>query len=172
MERIKSTIPNMFTLGNLSCGIISLLMTCQGNYKLASLFVILAALLDRYDGRVARALKVSSDIGKELDSLSDLISFGVAPALLVFMMNNMSDLKILGYATLIIFPVAGAYRLARYNISSFSGVFSGIPITCAGMLLSIYCLLNMNTIISVKLTILIVFGLSYLMVSNIKFKKR
>lgn len=170
-EKIRCFLPNIFTLGNLSCGIISLLMTYEENYKYACLFIILAALLDRYDGRIARALNVSDDIGKELDSLADLISFGVAPSLLVFNMNNFSSLGIIGYISLLIFPLAGAYRLAKYNITDFTGVFTGIPITCAGMSLAIYSLFDINKFLNVGITLIIVLVLSYLMVSKCRFKK-
>lgn len=170
-EKIRDFLPNIFTLGNLSCGVLSLLMTYEGTYKYACLFIILAALLDRYDGRIARALNVTNDIGKELDSLADLISFGVAPSLLVFNMNNFGNLGIIGYISLIIFPVAGAYRLAKYNITDFTGVFTGIPITCAGMALAVYSLFDINRVLNVGITLVIVFLLSYLMVSRWKFKK-
>lgn len=170
-EKMRCFLPNIFTLGNLSCGVMSLLMTYEVNYKFASLFIILAALLDRYDGRIARALNVSSEIGKELDSLADLISFGVAPSLMVFSMNNFSSLGIIGYISLVIFPVAGAYRLAKYNISTFTGVFSGIPITCAGMIIAIYSLFNINKMLNTGFNICIVILLSYLMISKWEFKK-
>ncbi|MCY6370735.1 CDP-diacylglycerol--serine O-phosphatidyltransferase [Clostridium ganghwense] len=171
MVKIKNAIPNAFTLSNLACGIISLIMSFQGNYKLSCYFIILAALMDRYDGRVARYLNVSSELGKELDSLADLISFGVAPSILVFNLNSFQQLGIAGYILVLIFPIAGAYRLARFNITSFDGAFAGIPITAAGMLLALYCLLTVNRTMSSQITIFLIIILSYLMVSNLKFKK-
>ena len=71
----KSCIPNIFTFINLSCGVISLLLTSEKIFILSSVFILLACLVDRYDGRIARFLNVSSELGKELDSLSDLVSF-------------------------------------------------------------------------------------------------
>lgn len=167
----KSAVPNAFTLGNLACGLLSLIMTFQGDYKSACIFILLAGIMDRYDGRIARFLDASSELGKELDSLADLISFGVAPSLLVFNMNNFGSLGIIGYISLIIFPVAGAYRLAKYNITDFAGVFTGIPITCAGMSLAVYSLFDINRVLNVGITLIIVLLLSYLMVSRWKFKK-
>ena len=82
----KSSIPNIFTFINLSFGILSLLSTFDDNYSLACIFILLAALVDRYDGRIARYLQVTSDLGKELDSLADLVSFGVAPSILFFLL--------------------------------------------------------------------------------------
>ena len=89
----KNAIPNFFTIGNLSCGILSILVTFQnGNFQLACLFILIAGLMDRYDGRIARLLNVSSDLGKELDSLADLVSFGLAPSMLVFAMYEFYSL--------------------------------------------------------------------------------
>ena len=82
----KSCIPNIFTFINLSCGVLSLLSTHKGNYGVAGIFILIAGLVDRYDGRVARFLQVSSELGKELDSLADLVSFGVAPSLLMYIL--------------------------------------------------------------------------------------
>ena len=118
----KNAIPNFFTIGNLSCGILSILVTFQnGNFQLACLFILIAGLMDRYDGRIARLLNVSSDLGKELDSLADLVSFGLAPSMLVFAMYEFYSLGVAGYLLVLAFPVAGAYRLARYNCTSFEG---------------------------------------------------
>ena len=80
----KSCLPNIFTFINLGCGVLSLLATHEGNYVKASIFILIAGLVDRYDGRVARYLQVSSELGKELDSLADLVSFGVAPSILLY----------------------------------------------------------------------------------------
>lgn len=167
----KNAVPNLFTFGNLCFGILSLMMTFQGEYKNACLFILLAGLMDRYDGRVARYLQVSSEIGKELDSLADLVSFGVAPSILVFNMHNFYDYGLIGYFLLLVFPVAGAYRLARFNASSFDGAFTGVPITAAGMFMALYSLLTLNRIIHPMLAIILLVSFSYLMVSKFKFKK-
>ncbi len=172
MSSFKKSIPNMLTLTNLGCGIISLVMTYEDNFALASLFILLAGLADRYDGRVARALNVSSEIGKELDSLCDLISFGVAPAFLIFNLYGLHDMGLLGYLTILAFPIAGAYRLARYNISTFDGIFTGIPITFAGGILALFALIPGSKNVHPMISVLLAIFLSYLMVSNIKIQKR
>ena len=136
----KSAIPNTFTLGNLAFGLLSILMTFHGNFKLAAIFVLLAALADRYDGRIARLLNVDSEIGKELDSLADLVSFG-------------------------------AYRLARYNISTFDGVFTGVPITLAGSFMAVFVLFTVNRPLNPVLPVIFIIALSYLMVSKFQLKK-
>lgn len=170
----KSCIPNIFTFINLSCGVFSLLSTFEVNYVLASVFILIAGLVDRYDGRVARYLQVSSDLGKELDSLADLVSFGVAPSILiytVFEFNKLGPSGIIGIILLITLPICGAYRLARYNTSSFDGVFTGVPITIVGCFLALFALLAVNVVIPVIIAIILVIVGSYLMVSTIKLKK-
>lgn len=169
----KNALANIFTFGNLSFGLLSLIMTFEGNYKLACFLIIAAGIVDRYDGRIARYFNISSDMGKELDSLSDLVSFGVAPSILLFNMFEFINLGIIGYVLLLMFPIAGAYRLARFNATSFDGMFTGIPITVAGTFVAFYALLySGNTVKSpLGITIILLVLMSYLMVSNYKFKK-
>lgn len=170
----KSCIPNIFTFINLSCGILSLLATFQSNYVVASIFILIAGLVDRYDGRIARYLQVSSDLGKELDSLADLVSFGVAPSLLLYVFFNLNELGpkgIFGIILLIAFPICGAFRLARYNVASFDGVFTGVPITIAGCFLALFALVSFYTSQLLVLAIVFMLAGAYLMVSTLKFKK-
>lgn len=167
----KSVLPNTFTLGNLACGLISLIMTFQNDLKSACIFILIGALLDRYDGRIARFLNVSNNIGKELDSLADLVSFGVAPSFLIFNLYNLAELGLVGYLLVLIFPLCGAYRLARYNSTEFDGNFIGIPITIAGILISLYSFLTLDNASNVFLTSIIIVVLSYLMICKLKIKK-
>ncbi|AYE33710.1 CDP-diacylglycerol--serine O-phosphatidyltransferase [Clostridium septicum] len=170
----KSCIPNLFTFINLSCGIISILCTFDKNYLLACVFILVAGLVDRYDGRVARWLDVSSDLGKELDSLADLVSFGVAPSILVFILYNLREVGpggIIGLVVLLTFPICGAFRLARYNATDFDGSFRGVPITIAGAFMALFVLLTLNFSISVWILIALMLSGSYLMVSTFEIKK-
>lgn len=170
----KSSIPNIFTFINLSFGILSLLATFEQKYLLSATFIIIAALVDRYDGRVARFLNVSSDLGKELDSLADLVSFGVAPAILTFLLYDLGTFGpygILGYVLLLTFPICGAFRLARFNASNFHGVFTGVPITIAGSVIAIFALFTANNPTTIFLPIILMIIFSYLMVSSFEFKK-
>lgn len=167
----KSSIPNIFTLSNLSFGLLSILMTFHENYKWSCLFILIAALIDRYDGRVARYLNVSSELGKELDSLADLVSFGVAPSILVYSLYNFMSFGTMGYFLVLIFPICGAYRLARYNAMDFDGIFKGIPITIAGSLIALFSLLNLNNPSNALFPIVFILILSYLMISKFKIKK-
>lgn len=170
----KSSIPNIFTFINLSFGILSLLATYKSDYLLASIFIIMAGLVDRYDGRVARYLNVSSDLGKELDSLADLVSFGVAPSVLTFICYNFVNLGprgIIGYAILLAFPICGAFRLARYNATEFDGVFRGVPITITGAVVALFILITQSNPTNVFIPVIIMVVFSYLMVSNLELKK-
>lgn len=172
----KSCIPNIFTFINLGCGIFSILATFEQNYLSAALFIITAALVDRYDGRIARFLNVSSDLGKQLDSLADLVSFGVSPSLLIFQFYNLREigpLGLLGFVILLAFPICGAYRLARYNVTDFDGSFRGVPITIAGSFMALFVALaiSMNISIHVSIPIILMIIFSYLMVSNFELKK-
>ena len=172
----KSCIPNIFTFINLSCGVLSILSAHEGNYLVASIFILLAGLVDRYDGRVARFFDVSSELGKELDSLADLVSFGVAPSILTYILFNLSAFGpkgIIGITILVVFPICGAFRLARYNTATFDGVFTGVPITIVGCFMALFNLLAFEFNIAVPafvVVILMIIG-SYLMVSTLKLKK-
>lgn len=172
----KSCIPNVFTFINLSCGIISILSVMNEQYALAGAFILLAGLVDRYDGRIARFLNVSSDLGKELDSLADLVSFGVAPSILVFIYFNLDSFGpkgLFGIAILLLFPICGAFRLARFNTVDFDGAFYGVPITIVGCFMALFSLImyNLNVMPSPYLVVLLMILGSYLMVSKLRLKK-
>jgi len=178
LNKIRHSLPNLLTFINLSLGIISLLFAIKNDLIQASLLVMVAALTDRFDGKVARMLDSTSELGKELDSLSDLISFGVAPIIIAWKISFF-HVGVIGYILAVIFPIAGAYRLARYNVTTFNNVFCGVPITIAGAFLSIANLYNCfelmrhnYSIINTILTGVIVVLLSYLMISKIQIKKR
>lgn len=170
----KSCIPNVFTFINLSCGIISILSVMSNNYAVAGVFILLAGLVDRYDGRIARFLNVSSDLGKELDSLADLVSFGVAPSILIYVLydySNFGPKGIIGLILLLAFPICGAYRLARFNTAAFDGVFTGVPITIAGCFMAVIALLSLKASISIYVVTILMILFAYLMVSTLKLKK-
>lgn len=93
---IRAT-PNALTLGNLTCGLVSLIMAINGLHRLSALFIFLAAACDYFDGRVARMLNVTSDIGAQLDSLADVVSFGVAPAILAHSIRAWSFLMVVAF---------------------------------------------------------------------------
>lgn len=114
---VRMLVPNFFTLLALCAGLTSIRMGIEGRYELALGAIVFAALLDGIDGRVARLLKASSRFGAELDSLADFVNFGVAPAFLIFNWG-LGSLKSLGWICVMIFALASALRLARFNVAS------------------------------------------------------
>lgn len=171
---MKRYIPNTLTFGNLFCGFLSIGYIMNGDSKNATILIFIALMLDALDGRAARILGVSNEIGKELDSLADIVSFGVAPAYLASI-TYFGDLGMLGIAISGLFPLFGSYRLARFNMTNQDDSlnhFKGIPITLAGGIVTF--LLLFETHINMWIFVLIFYGLSFLMVSTIKipsFKK-
>ena len=158
---MKKQIPNLITLLNLFFGCCAILVTFQSGTMatldetgdmvieipeqiyFASMFIGLAALVDFFDGFAARLLKVNSELGKQLDSLADVVSFGVAPSFIVFQFLRLSlatDINALSHTTLMMVPafiiaLAGAYRLAKFNIDpDQSTYFKGVPIPMIGLL--------------------------------------
>ena len=114
---VRMLVPNFFTLLALCAGLTSLRMGIEERYELALGAIVFAALLDGIDGRVARLLKASSRFGAELDSLADFVNFGVAPAFLIFNWG-LGSLKSLGWICVMIFALASALRLARFNVAA------------------------------------------------------
>jgi CDP-diacylglycerol--serine O-phosphatidyltransferase len=165
---ITKSIPSIFTIGNLFLGIISIILVFNEKPELAAIMVIVAMLLDGLDGRVARALNAQSDFGKELDSLSDVISFGVAPAFIMYVVGFQDLNAAAGWIVTAIFPICGALRLARFNvISGIPGYFVGLPIPAAGGVLSTLALFHQE--LSPVVLLISTLLLSYLMVSNVKY---
>ena len=119
---MKRQLPNLITLTNLFCGLCSILLWLAGDYDKAIIFIIIAALADFLDGFVARLLKVSSDVGKELDSLCDLVSFGVFPSIIIYKMLGSGEqlYGVLDVYALPAFTIAmgAAYRLAKFNVDT------------------------------------------------------
>lgn len=125
-------IPSIFTLANLLFGFVSLVFILDRKFNFAAGMILLSVLMDSMDGKVARKLSVSSDFGKELDSLSDLVSFGVAPAILTYSAFLQTTIGNWGILIASVFALCGAIRLARFNVLNISTYFVGVPITFAG----------------------------------------
>lgn len=133
--RIRRQLPNFLTSLNLLCGTGTLMCAVDGRAELIPLalgLIVGALFFDMADGRVARKLGVSTELGLELDSLADLVSFGVAPAMLLWKFR-LADAGVLGAVAALSIVVAGAFRLARFNVLSQKGVsaskyFVGMPI--------------------------------------------
>jgi len=184
-------IPSLFTCGNMSCGVLSVIMSISGHFIPAAWFLIGALVCDILDGRIARMTKTTSMFGMELDSLSDLVSFGIAPAFMMYMLVLHTMGKI-GIAIAVLYVLCCALRLARFNVLAHSGAvhkhFVGLPTPAsAGVIISFvlsYSLLapegihlNSKTIPVLmefmptffKLMPIVIVVLSFLMVSNIPY---
>jgi len=166
---MKSIIPNALTALNLILGMGAIIATFNGEYYQAALFVVAAMISDGLDGRVARYLNASSEFGKELDSLCDLVSFGVAPAILAyaFLLNELPG--VIGYMIAAFFATCGALRLARFNVNTgvVKGYFMGLPIPAAGCVLATFIMLGIKPLDWIFAIMVIICG--YLMVSTIKY---
>jgi CDP-diacylglycerol---serine O-phosphatidyltransferase len=132
-DRMKKGIyvlPNLFTTANLFCGFYSLIASVKGNYEIAAITMLMAVVLDSLDGRIARMTHTTSRFGGEYDSLCDLVTFGVAPAILLYNWSFFSYGK-WGWLAAFLFVVCGALRLARFNVQVGvidSRFFNGLPI--------------------------------------------
>lgn len=161
---MKEKIPNTLTLTNLALGTTAIFFSINGDSLSAAILVLIAVAADFFDGYSARKLDAETAIGAQLDSLSDLVSFGVAPASLLYTFYSQTWIAI----PLIILVLAGAYRLARYNTAKKDHEgFEGMPITINGVLIPIIFFFQLHIII----TAIIVLVSAFLMVSKISFRR-
>lgn len=133
---LRQAVPSLITLFALGCGLGAIEATRVGNWDLALRLILLAAIADGIDGPIARRLNGSGAMGKQLDSLSDIVSFGAAPAFL-FSTHYASAPDAARFGVALAFVATGAYRLARFNAQPTNDVFLGLPITVAGALLAV-----------------------------------
>jgi len=175
--RLLRSVPNILTLINMSLGLSAVLILLQTDhpYKsfIAPTLICLGGALDFLDGFLARKLNAVSAIGKQLDSFADLITFGIAPILLI---NYISLCKfpVFTIVASLVYIVAGAYRLARFNLSDFSKYFLGLPITIAGIVLAVYGAVYPFLFASFHSNIIstiFIIALSIMMVSKKKVKR-
>ncbi len=182
VKRAVIVLPSAFTLGNLFFGFWAIVSAANGDFLRAGWFVVLAGVMDMLDGRIARLSKTASRFGAELDSLIDVLSFGMAPALLMY---HLEFAATGGFAWLIPFGyvIAVAVRLARYNLtdpaSAPAGWFIGLPSPAAGMLLAVYYPFSQTSWHAATLggfsqqliIVLLMILVSVLMVSNVRYPK-
>ncbi len=199
---MKKHIANGFTLLNLFFGCLAIVAALQQGLTvsvsetgdqtaiglpekmvMASIFIGIAALVDFLDGFVARLLKINSELGKQLDSLADVVSFGVAPAMILFQFLRISfaqevgglDVNGIWFLPAFLLPMAGAYRLGRFNLDNSGGtVFKGVPIPAAGLVVAtfplIYWFANpafLSVILNKWFLYAVILILCYLMISSI-----
>ena len=166
-------LPNLFTASSIFVGVISIVEASKGHFILSSWLILLALIFDGLDGRVARMTNTTSQFGVEFDSLADIISFGIAPAMLLYFYigHEFGRFGILVSALYVIF---GAIRLARFNISTAKtdpNVFIGLPIPTAAVFVSMWVLLfNKYTLQEYSIILLfLALGVAILMVSNFRY---
>jgi len=161
-------LPNIVTSSNLLIGLLAIIYAVGGSFFTAAVLILAAALLDRFDGKLARKFGSTSDFGKELDSLADLVSFGVSPGVALYLCK-LNDLGVAGIIIIMIFVLCGALRLARFNIMNTPGYYLGVPITIAGALVA--GLVIFDEKVNVFFMAAIVLALSVLMISKAKMPK-
>jgi CDP-diacylglycerol--serine O-phosphatidyltransferase len=172
-------VPNIVTTGNMFCGFYSMVASMHGDYIPAAWAIVAASIFDMLDGRIARMAKATSQFGVEYDSLSDLISFGCAPAILLYQWA-LQPFDRLGWLAAFLFLACGALRLARFNVMTAvisKKYFQGLPIPMGAGMVATFIIFNgtvgwpeQGSFIARDLLVLILtFGLSSLMISTIKF---
>lgn len=183
MRRVVVVVPSAFTLGNLFFGLWAIVAAYNGGYMWAGWFVMFAVVLDGFDGRVARASNTGTRFGAELDSLVDVISFGVAPALIVYF-EEFATLGRFAWVLCFLYVTCTAIRLARYNVHSAHGGrpsawFTGLPSPAAGATLAVSYAFTQTSwyprIAPVNAqhqgTVFLMLALAALMVTNVKYPR-
>ena len=158
--------PASFTYANALCGFFSIFFSINGDFYKAAILIVIALFLDIFDGRIARFFKSTSEFGKELDSFADLISFGVAPAVMIYL-SELYVFQTTGILISFLLVLGGMSRLARFNTINISNFFLGIPIDASGMLIASLFIAKVN--LSPYMLSFVVIILTILMVSNIKY---
>jgi CDP-diacylglycerol--serine O-phosphatidyltransferase len=168
-------LPNLVTTASLFCGFYAIIAAISGNFYYAALSILIAAVLDGLDGRIARLTRTTSAFGVQYDSLSDLIAFGLAPGILVFLWA-LKPFNRFGWMAAFLYVVCGALRLARFNVQAGQvshNYFVGLPIPAAATIVATTILFiyqiggtGSTGYLAVLITI---YTLSFLMVSNIPY---
>jgi CDP-diacylglycerol--serine O-phosphatidyltransferase len=178
-------LPGLLTIGNLFCGFYAIVAIYKNDYSRAALAIMIALVVDFLDGAVARFAKATSDFGTELDSLADLVSFGIAPGLLAYV-YAMQPFGRIGWLAAFLFAACGAFRLARFNIQTKKldkRYFVGLPIPAAAGIIASFVLflrespslvLFEHEVLSPRVTsaimVALVAGIAFLMVSKIRYR--
>jgi len=173
LYRRRYAIPNAVTVGNMFCGFLAVMYSATGRFEKAAIAILIAILLDGLDGRVARRLNATSKFGIEFDSLSDLVSFGIAPAVMTYhwAFHRLADE--FGVAITFFYALCAASRLARFNISAENlKSFTGLP--TPGAAVFVVSVINalpveQNSYLMVGVGSAVMLSIGYLMVSTIEF---
>ena len=168
-------LPNVFTSLNLFCGFYAVIASIDGKFLAAAISIIIAGVFDNLDGKIARATRTTSKFGVEYDSLADLISFGIAPGVMMYLWS-LKPLGRIGWLAAFLFMACGALRLARFNTqvgTVSSDHFVGLPIPAAAGMTAVTVLIchkfNIGGDAQPILMLIMLYALSFLMVSSIKY---
>ena len=169
-------LPNMLTLIGVCIGLTSIRFALDGRFEFAIVAIILAAVIDGLDGRIARLIKGTSKVGKELDSLTDMISFGVAPAFIMYFWK-LNTLGRFGWLVCLIYVICVALRLARFNVNSGQepswrdNFFEGVPSPAGGILVLTPLIFSMTNFEFIKINYDIVVPIFFIITSLLLISK-
>lgn len=173
---IRALLPNLVTLLSLCLGLTAIRMAVEGKFELAIVAILVAAVLDGIDGRIARLLQSTSRFGAQLDSLADFVNFGVAPALVLYFWG-LSSMRSLGWIAVLVFAICMSLRLARFNVMlddpnkpPYTGnFFVGVPAPAGALIVMLPVYLELigipHTFANAVIALLYVFGIALLLVS-------
>jgi CDP-diacylglycerol--serine O-phosphatidyltransferase len=166
-------IPSLFTVANMFCGFLSIIESTRGHFERSAVLLLVAIFADVLDGRIARLTGTATAFGEAYDSLADVVSFGVAPALLAYQWG-LSEVHRVGMAVVFLFLVAGSIRLARFNAKSHDSLdFVGLPIPAGAGSIAMLVLMSPTPVTHpafIPVVAAFVLALSLLMVSNLPYK--
>jgi CDP-diacylglycerol--serine O-phosphatidyltransferase len=173
MGRSIYILPSLFTVGNIFCGYYAIMSTMNGHYDAAAQAIGIAIILDMLDGRIARLANATSGFGLQLDSLADLVSFGIAPSILAFVWGFQPVNQRLGWIAGFTFVICGAMRLARFNVQAGNlRHFVGMPIPAAGgaVAATVHFFADpISDTVAGTVMVGVVFLLAFLMVSTVRY---
>lgn len=175
-KKTRVILPNIFTLVGVCIGLSSIKFALDGRFEISIFAIIIAAVIDGLDGRIARLIKGASKVGKELDSLTDVISFGVAPAFIMYFWK-LNELGRVGWLICLIYIICVALRLARFNVSSEAepswrdNFFEGIPSPAGGVLVLIPLIFSLSELNIFDLNYNIIVPIFFIMISVLLISK-
>ena len=175
-KKTRVILPNIFTLVGVCIGLSSIKFALDGRFEISTLAIIIAAVIDGLDGRIARLIKGASKVGKELDSLTDVISFGVAPAFIMYFWK-LNELGRVGWLICLIYIICVALRLARFNVSSEAepswrdNFFEGIPSPAGGVIVLIPLIFSFSDLNIFNLNYNIIVPIFFIMTSILLISK-
>ena len=175
-KKVRMILPNTLTLIGVCIGLSSIKFALDGRFEISILAIIIAAVIDGLDGRIARLIKGASKVGKELDSLTDVISFGVAPAFIMYFWK-LNELGRVGWLICLIYVICVALRLARFNVSSEAepswrdNFFEGIPSPAGGVIVLIPLIFSFSDLNIFNLNYNIIVPIFFIMTSILLISK-